>query len=137
MTLSHDPPGNHKTALATSADASLNGTDAHDHERNLDFGAAWTYAPAPEARDHVKIAPRYELFIGGAWRAPRSGRYFDTVSPSTEDKLAEVAEADERDVDDAVQAARRAYDRYWSKLPGRERAKYIFRIARAIQERSR
>src|SRR5580693_8787716 len=94
---------------------------------SLDFGHAWDYAPAPEASDHVHIAPRYELFVGGAWRAPRSKRYFDTTSPSTEQKLAEVAEADERDVDDAVQAARRAYDRYWSKMRPGERAKYVFR----------
>src|SRR5271168_4613991 len=130
MTLSHDPPGNHKTALATSADASLNGTDAHDHERNLDFGAAWTYAPAPEARDHVKIAPRYELFIGGEWRAPRSGRYFDTISPSREEKLSEVADADAADVADAVDAARHAYEKYWRPMRGAERAKHIFRVAR-------
>ncbi|HEY8092082.1 MAG TPA: aldehyde dehydrogenase family protein [Polyangiaceae bacterium] len=104
---------------------------------SLDFGHAWDYAPAPEAIDHVKIAPRQELFVGGQWRAPRSGRYFDTVSPSTETKLAEVAEGDERDVDDAVQAARRAYDRYWSKMRPVERGKYIFRIARAIQEKAR
>jgi aldehyde dehydrogenase (NAD+) len=103
----------------------------------LDFGRAWEYAPSPEATDHVHIAPRQELFIGGRWVAPRSGKYFDTSSPSTEEKLAEVAEADERDVDDAVQAARRAYDRYWSKMRGGERAKYLFRIARAIQEKSR
>jgi aldehyde dehydrogenase (NAD+) len=104
---------------------------------SLDFGRAWEYAPAPEATDHVKIAPRQELFLGGRWRAPRSGKYFDTISPSTEEKLAEVAEADERDVDDAVQSARRAYDRYWSKMRPSERAKYVFRIARAIQEKSR
>ncbi len=103
----------------------------------LDFGHAWEYAPSPEATDHVRIAPRHELFVGGAWRQPHSSRYFDTISPSTEQKLAEVAEADERDVDDAVQAARRAYDRYWSRMPGRERAKFIFRIARAIQEKAR
>jgi aldehyde dehydrogenase (NAD+) len=103
----------------------------------LDFGHSWDYAPAPEAIDHVRIAPRQELFIGGRWQAPRSGRYFDTISPSTEDKLAEVAEADERDVDDAVRAARLAYDRYWSKMRPGERAKYVFRIARAIQEKSR
>jgi aldehyde dehydrogenase (NAD+) len=103
----------------------------------LDFGRAWEYAPSPEATDHVHIAPRQELFIGGRWVAPRSGKYFDTSSPSTEEKLAEVAEADERDVDDAVQAARRAYDKYWSKMRGSERAKYLFRIARAIQEKSR
>jgi aldehyde dehydrogenase (NAD+) len=103
----------------------------------LDFGSAWDYAPAPEAIDHVRIAPRQELFIGGRWQAPRSGRYFDTVSPSTEDKLAEVAEADERDVDDAVRAARLAFDKYWSKMRPGERAKYVFRIARALQEKSR
>ena len=103
----------------------------------LDFGHAWDYAPAPEATDHVRIEPRQQLFIGGSFRDPRSGKYFETFSPSTEQKLAEVAEADARDVDDAVQAARRAYERYWSKLPGGERAKYIFRIARAIQEKAR
>jgi len=103
----------------------------------LDFGHAWDYAPAPEAIDHVRIEPRQQLFIGGAFRAPRSGKHFDTVSPSTEQKLAEVAEADERDVDDAVQSARRAYDKYWSKMPGSERAKYVFRIARALQEKAR
>jgi len=103
----------------------------------LDFGHAWDYAPAPEATDHVKIARRYELFIGGAWRAPRSGKYFATHSPSTEEKLAEVAEADARDVDDAVKAARNAYDKYWKKMRGAERAKYVFRIARAIQEKAR
>ncbi|HEY6462998.1 MAG TPA: aldehyde dehydrogenase family protein [Polyangiaceae bacterium] len=103
----------------------------------LDFGRAWEYAPAPEATDHVTIAPRQELFVGGKWVAPRSGKYFDTINPATEDKLAEVAEADERDVDDAVQAARRAYDRVWSKMPGKERAKYVFRIARALQEKAR
>jgi aldehyde dehydrogenase (NAD+) len=100
-------------------------------------GTALEYAPAPEAVDHVKIAPRQELFVGGAWRAPRSRRYVDTISPSTEAKLAEVAEADERDVDDAVQAARRAFDKHWSKMRGSERAKYVFRIARAIQDRAR
>jgi aldehyde dehydrogenase (NAD+) len=103
----------------------------------LDFGSAWALAPAPEATDHVRIAPRYELFIGGAWSAPSSGRYFDTVSPSTEQKLSEVAEADERDVDRAVQSARVAYERYWSKLRPIERGKYIYRIARVMQEKAR
>jgi aldehyde dehydrogenase (NAD+) len=108
-----------------------------DRSPVLDFGHAWDYAPAPEAIDHVRIEPRQELFVAGHWRAPRSGKYFATVSPSTEEKLADVAEADERDVDDAVRAARRAFDKYWSKMRGAERAKYVFRIARALQEKAR
>ena len=103
----------------------------------LDFGKAWEYAPAPEATDHVRIAPRYELFIGGKWVAPQSGTYFDTTSPSTEQKLSEVAEADERDVAAAVESARHAYEKYWSKLRPIERGKYVYRIARVIQEKSR
>ena len=109
--------------------------DADAHA--LEFGKAWEYAPAPESADHVKIEPRYELFLGGAWRAPRGGKYFDTTSPSTEAKLAEVAEAGAVDVDDAVKAARSAYDRVWSKMRPADRGKYIFRIARAIQEKAR
>ena len=103
----------------------------------LDFGHAWDYAPAPESPDHVKIKPRYELFVNGKWKAPRSGKYFPTFSPSTEEKLSEVAEADARDVDDAVKAARHAYENVWSKMRAAERAKYIFRIARAMQEKAR
>jgi aldehyde dehydrogenase (NAD+) len=103
----------------------------------LAFGNAWTYAPSPEATDHVRLQARYELFIGGKWVAPHSGKYFATVSPSTEEKLAEVAEADEADVDAAVKAARHAYEKYWSKLRPLDRGKYIYRIARAMQEKAR
>ncbi|WP_437323009.1 aldehyde dehydrogenase family protein [Sorangium sp. So ce381] len=101
------------------------------------FGDAWRYAPAPEGRDHVKIAPRYDLFIGGAWRAPASGRYLDSISPSTEEKLCEFAEASEQDVDLAVQAARAAYEKHWSRMRPLDRGKYIYRIARALQEKAR
>jgi aldehyde dehydrogenase (NAD+) len=120
-----------------AAVAAPNGARPASDAIALEFGHAWDYAPAPEATDHVKIEARQQLFIGGAFREPRSGKYFDTVSPSTEEKLAEVAEGDARDVDDAVRAARLGYDKYWSKLAGSERAKYVFRIARAIQEKAR
>lgn len=103
----------------------------------LDFGKAWEYAPSPEATDHVKLQSRYELFVGGKWVAPKSGKYFATVSPSTEETLAEVAEANAEDVDLAVRAARKAYDGVWSRMRPEERGKYIFRIARAIQEKAR
>ena len=120
-------------ALAKQNGGSLKKTAEH----TLEFGKAWDYAPAPEATDHVHLAKRYELFIGGKWVAPHSKTYFPTISPSTEKKLADIAEADAADVDAAVRAARHAYDKYWSKMPGSERAKYLFRIARAIQEKAR
>ncbi|MCC6645999.1 MAG: aldehyde dehydrogenase family protein [Polyangiaceae bacterium] len=101
----------------------------------LEFGDAWTYAPAPEARDHVKLKSRYDLFVDGRWQPAK--KYFPTISPSTEEKLAEVAEASPEDVDRAVSAARRAYERVWSKMKPGERGKYIYRIARRIQEKSR
>ncbi|MFP8885990.1 aldehyde dehydrogenase family protein [Streptomyces mangrovi] len=94
------------------------------------------YAPAPESRAVVDIAPSYGLFIDGEFREAAGGRSFKTVSPSTEEVLTEVAHAGAEDVDTAVAAARRAFAS-WSALPGAERAKYLFRIARIIQERSR
>jgi aldehyde dehydrogenase (NAD+) len=96
----------------------------------------WTYAPAPESRSIVDIKPSYGLFVGGEF-VDGHGKAFKTISPATEEVLSEVADANEADVDAAVKAARRAYTRTWSKMPGRERAKYLYRIARIIQERSR
>ncbi|MGH3378546.1 MAG: aldehyde dehydrogenase family protein, partial [Actinoallomurus sp.] len=93
------------------------------------------YAPAPESRDIVDIKPSYGLFIDGEFTD--TGNHFKTVAPATEEVLAEISEADAADVDRAVAAARRAYESVWSRLPGGERAKYIFRIARIIAERSR
>jgi len=95
------------------------------------------YSPAPESRTVVDIAESYDLFIGGQMVEPQDGTRFKTISPSTEEVLAEVAEAGERDVDAAVQAARVAYTRVWSRTSGRERGKYLFRIARLVQERAR
>jgi aldehyde dehydrogenase (NAD+) len=77
------------------------------------------------------------LFIGGKFVAPKSGDYFDSVNPATEEKLAEISCANEKDVDLAVKTARHAYKNVWSKMPGRERGKYLFRIARLIQEKAR
>ncbi len=95
------------------------------------------YAPAPESKAVVNIRERYQLFIDGSFVPPLQGGYFPTINPATEEPLAEVALAGEDDVDRAVGAARRAFDEVWSPMPGRERAKYIFRIARIIQERAR
>ena len=96
----------------------------------------WSYAPAREATDHVRVREHHGLLIGGRWVTPRSGRHFKTINPATEEVLAEVAEAGEEDVDLAVRAAREAA-RGWSALPGAERAKYLYRIARILQERAR
>jgi aldehyde dehydrogenase (NAD+) len=96
---------------------------------------AFSYAPAPE-RVRPKMRDRYGLFVDGRWVAPKDGRYFETIDPSDESVLARVAHAGATDVDRAVRAARKGFAR-WSKLKPADRAKYIFRIARAITERSR
>ena len=100
-------------------------------------GSDWGYAPAPEGTDHIRLKERYGLFIDGKFVSPTSGKYFKTINPATEKALAEVAEAGEKDVDRAVQAARKAYDKVWRKISARERGKYVYRIARLIQERAR
>src|SRR6266540_7487258 len=88
-------------------------------ERRLTFGRKWDYAPAPEDSKNYVIAPRHELFIGGKFVPPGSGKYFESINPATEEKLTEIAAADAGDVDRAVKAARRAYEKVWSQLPGR------------------
>jgi aldehyde dehydrogenase (NAD+) len=97
----------------------------------------WQYAPAPEARDVVSIAAEYGLFINGEFAPAADGRQRTTINPATEEPLTTVAEAGAADVDAAVTAAAAAYEQVWRDLPGAERAKYLFRIARIIQERSR
>jgi acyl-CoA reductase-like NAD-dependent aldehyde dehydrogenase len=99
--------------------------------------ADWEYAPAPESRDIVEIRERYGLFVGGEEVEPRSGTWFASISPSTEERLFEVAQAGPEDVEAAVGAARAAFEDGWSDLAPSERAKYLFRIARILQERSR
>jgi aldehyde dehydrogenase (NAD+) len=123
--------------MTTNRDAAPGALTAPEAPPALDFGSAWDYAPSLEATDHVRIEPRYGLFIDGAWREPASGRYFDTISPSSEKKLSEVADGNEADVDAAVAAARRAHDRVWSRMKPLERGKYLYRIARRLQEKAR
>lgn len=120
-------------AMATAHAASIVPT----RQRALDYGDRWDYAPAPEDAKSYTIAPRHELFINGRFVAPKSGRYFTSINPATEKKLTEIAEASAADVDRAVKAARAAYRNVWGKLSGRERGKYLYRIARLIQEKSR
>ncbi len=105
-------------------------------EHKLDFKNNWVYDPAPEDTKHIALQKQYDLFIDGKFVKPNSKKYFDTVNPATEQKLAEIAEADEKDVDKAVKAARKAFNK-WSKIPAKERGKYIYRIARLMQERAR
>jgi aldehyde dehydrogenase (NAD+) len=96
----------------------------------------WEYAPAPESASIAQIKAQYDLFIDGKFVKPSSGKYFATINPATEKKLADIADANAADVDKAVKAARKAFGP-WSKLPAKERAKYIYRIARMLQEKAR
>ena len=100
------------------------------------FKASWTYDKAPESTDHIHIKKKYDLYIDGKFTKPVKGAYFDTINPSDNKKIASVADASDKDVDNAVKAARKAF-KSWSALTGKERGKYIFRIARLIQERAR
>lgn len=107
-----------------------------EYKKKLDFKTPWEYSPSPENTSHINLKKQYDLFIGGKFVKPDSKRYFDTINPATEEKIAEIAEANEKDVDSAVKAARKAF-RKWNKIPAKERGKYIYRIARMIQERAR
>ncbi len=97
----------------------------------------WEYSPALEGTDHIQLKKQYDLFINGKFTPGVEGKYFSTVNPANEEKIAEVAEANQKDIDFAVDSAQKAYDNTWSKMPGKERGKYIFRIARLLQERAR
>jgi aldehyde dehydrogenase (NAD+) len=109
--------------------------DTSGSRGRLIFGNLWEFDPAPETAD-PKLKPRYDLFIGGKFVRPRSGKYFDSINPGNERKLAEIALAGPSDVDAAYRAASGAF-KSWSALSGRERGKYLFRIARLLQDRAR
>jgi aldehyde dehydrogenase (NAD+) len=103
---------------------------------DLKFGSAFEYAPAPESTP-VKLKKQYELFIDGEFVAPSRGKYFGSVNPATGKRHARIAKAEPADVDAAIQSARNAYSKVWSKMAPLERGKYLFRIARIIQEKAR
>ena len=103
----------------------------------LDFDSFWSYSDAPESNDHIKLKEKYDLFINGEFVAGKKDRMMNTINPATEKPLAEFTEATSEDIDLAVKSARKAYERTWSKLSGKERGKYIYRIARMIQEHAK
>jgi len=111
--------------------------ETHPVPSDPSHGFSLEYAPAPESASVVTIADDYGLFINGEFVEPRSDQMFPTVSPSAEVHLANVAAASAADVDLAVGAARRSHTEVWGSMPGRERAKYLYRIARQLQERAR
>lgn len=106
-------------------------------KKHKDAPVAWNYSPSPESTSHIQLKEKYDLYINGKWEKPLSGKYFNTINPANEKPLAQIAHANDADVDRAVKAARNAYETVWSKLSGAERGKYIYRIARLMQERAR
>lgn len=106
-------------------------------KHTIDFSSDWNLVPAPESKATIKLKDKYDLYINGAFVAPKSGIYFDTINPATEEVLCQVARANAEDIDFAVKSARKAFNTTWSKLSGKERGKYMYRIARIMQERAR
>ena len=102
----------------------------------LNLNKSWNYPDASESTDHIKLKEKYDLFINGEFVKPNSKKYFNTINPATDEIIAKIAEANKKDIDLAVKSARIAF-KTWSKLKSKERGKYIFRIARMIQERSK
>ncbi len=137
---SEQPPKRPERAVKRAAPSALPApvTLATPHVASaLAASSPWAYAPAPESKELALIRPRYGLFIDGQERAPASGEVVITYNPATEEPLAEVAKGGAEDADRAITAAERAYRKVWSKLAPRERAKYLYRISRILQERSR
>ena len=103
----------------------------------LEFNGKWDLSPALESTDHIDVKKQYELFINGEFVVPIKENYFSSINPASEKKLSIIAEAEEVDVNNAVLSARKAYNGHWGKMPAKERGKYIFRIARLIQEKAK
>ena len=110
---------------------------AKKKEATLDFGSKWDYSAAPESTGHAEIKKEYGLYINGKFVKAEGGKKFASTSPSTEEHIAYFAEASKKDVDKAVKAARKAYNEVWGPMSPKERGKYVYRIARLMQERAR
>ena len=137
---SEQPPKRPERAVKRAAPSALTAAAAPavPHVASaLAASSPWAYSPAPESKELALIRPRYGLFIDGQERAPASGEVVVTYNPATEEPLAEVAKGGAEDADRAISAAERAYRKVWSKLAPRERAKFLYRISRILQERSR
>ena len=102
----------------------------------LNLNKTWNYAAATESTNHILLKEKYDLFINGEFVKSNSKKYFDTINPATDEVIAKISEANKKDIDLAVKSAKIAFRR-WSKLKAKERGKYIFRIARMIQERAK
>lgn len=120
---------------SASVRSAVNSNGSSKSSPSISKKPVWEYAPSPEAKDHIEIKPRYDLFINGKWQ--KTKKYFATTDPATEEKLSEVSSASKDDVNRAVLSAERAYNKVWAKTSPKERAKYIFRIARIMQEKAR
>jgi aldehyde dehydrogenase (NAD+) len=137
---SEQPPKRPEREVKRAAPRSLSASvaSATPHVASaLAASSPWAYAPAPESKELALIRPRYGHFIDGQERAPASGEVIITYNPASEEPLAEVAKGGAEDADRAISAAERAYRKVWSKVAPRERAKYLYRISRILQERSR
>lgn len=107
------------------------------NKNNSESNNSWNYSKSLEGTDHFEIKGKYNLFIDGKFVAPLSKKYFDTINPASKEKLSQVALANEKDIDKAVMSAKKAYDTVWKNTSANERGKYIYRIARMMQEKSR
>ena len=103
----------------------------------LEFNGDWNLSPSLESTDHIDLKDKYGLFINGAFLKPLSNKYFSTINPSNENQISLIAEAGSDDINLAVKSAKDAYENVWSKMPAKERSKYIYRIARLIQEKAK
>ena len=101
-------------SISKENNQSIKSTASKSH--SLEYFTKWKYAPSPESKDHIRLQKRYELFINGKFVKPNSKKYFNTTNPATEEKIAEIAEANEKDVDLAVNSAKKAYEKVWKKM---------------------